>query len=697
MPNREHDTSAMVSSRNQLLGRAEFRLLWPLTILALAAVGLLVAGLVLGAGQVDRSVARHEEYLVRRGIEAQVRQIESSLAGQTVWDEAVLNLDNHFNPAWARANLPVYLRPVIGNWDYLVVDGDDQAIWASRNERPLPPATWGPFADDARLVIAEVRQLELRRGPLPAAPEEASKKVATPIVITRVEARDGRIYMWLASLVQPDFGKAQPRSATSSIVLAGGFITTANMAGVQRLYDLKNVRAVSDVRGVSPEDGRVTFSTIGGGASVGMAWTPQRPGHSLLLSSAWTILGVTISFGALALLMFNRTQTAARNLIATQRIQAEFLANMSHEIRTPLNGVNALSAALARTPLSPEQKAMADSIHGSGVMLQGFLSDILDLARLDADGMPFEAQPFHLKSAVTSVIDLLAEPARARGLDLRLDLAAETDALVVGDAVRLKQILINLLSNAIKFTDHGHVQLSVRPEAAADGATPRWRFEVRDTGIGFDPATKARLFQRFQQGDGAIARRFGGTGLGLAISREMAVRMGGDLEGDGAPGVGAVFTLLIALPPAAAPGSAPASEPPPAVDPPVSGSSLKVLVSEDHPVNRLVIETLLDELGAVVCSTENGREACEAFERDSFDLVLMDMQMPVMDGLTAIRWIRDLELSGARSRTPIIVVTANALPEHQAAALAAGADAFITKPLDADALGRTIETLRPAA
>jgi len=428
---------------------------------------------------------------------------------------------------------------------------------------------------------------------------------------------------------------------------------------------------------------------------ISLVWEAQHPGSDLLGQSVWIISGVVIVLAALAGLMAQSTRRAARGLAETNRAQAEFLANMSHEIRTPLNGVNALSEALAKTKLSTRQREMANTIHRSGLMLSRLLSDILDLARMDATGLSLVPEPFQLNDAVNAIADVMRPRAEEKDLTLQLDLdlGPATETWVLGDVTRLGQILANLLSNAIRFTQQGHVRLSVR--AATEAGPGVWRFEVEDTGVGFEPSQTERLFKRFQQADSSVTRRFGGMGMGLAIARELAEIMGGRLEGKGSPGIGAVFTLHLPLPMAKVVLPDP-EVPDGAIDILHLGkeTATRVLVSDDHPINRLVIETLLGELGMDFVSTENGLEACKAYETQAFDLILMDMQMPVMDGLTAIHRIRQHEEGLDRSQTPIIMISANALPEHRAAGIEAGADLFVTKPLSAESFFGALSALR---
>ncbi|ALL13055.1 hybrid sensor histidine kinase/response regulator [Caulobacter henricii] len=658
----------------------------------MTAIALLALSLVLGARQVDMRVRSHEEFLVHQGIRSETQQLLNALIPQTIWDEAVVNLDNQFSASWARDHIPIYLRQSIGPWNYLVVDGDDRAVWGSRDGNAMSAPDLEAFRRIAGPIVAEIRKQEAARGAIPKA-LTASETPRKAIVASQIEMRDGRPFLWIASLVQPDFCKAMPAKSKAAIVIGGDFISRARMDSLAQRYKLQQFRFEPGAGQVGSHEASTTFTSYPGATPVTLIWHPERPGADLLGQSLWAVCSVVVLLAALAALMSHSTRKAAHSLVANHRAQAEFLANMSHELRTPLNGVNALAEALSRTPLTESQREMAETIHKSGQMLSRLLSDILDLARIDAKGLSLEPAPFLLSGAVKSIVDVMAPRAREKGLDLQLDLPAAANRWVMGDVVRMAQILSNLLSNAIKFTDQGKVRVSV--QTSPDGNPDIWRFVVEDTGVGFGPSQQEVIFQRFQQGDGSVTRRFGGTGLGLAISRELANMMGGSLTGDGRTGVGAVFTLTLPLAETASPPQQLVATQIPENDIPAQDSTpLRVLVSEDHPINRLVIETLLHELGMTVLSTENGLEACEAFENQDFDLVLMDMQMPIMDGLTAIRRIRLHEAQRGRSQTPVIMITANALPEHEAASLEAGANLFLTKPLSAKSFCSALGTLK---
>ena len=367
------------------------------------------------------------------------------------------------------------------------------------------------------------------------------------------------------------------------------------------------------------------------------------------------------------------------------RAKSIFLANMSHELRTPLNGILGVAEALATSTSDSRQKEMVDLIATSARALEALLTDILDLARIEAGRLDIQNEPFDLGAMVRSVAALFAASAESKGLSFNLDLPDSAALTLSGDCMRLRQILNNLLSNAVKFTETGGVTLAV--ETDCSGGPCRVRFSVHDTGIGFVEEVGTRLFQPFEQSDSSITRRFGGTGLGLSICRRLVELMGGTIEARSVAGQGSTFSFEVTLAPATL-------EPVEAVETPEwTGRPLRVLLAEDHPVNRRVVELILEPVGIEVCSVENGELAVAEAATGSFDLILMDMQMPVMDGLEAVRCIRGREGEAGLPHVPICMLTANALPHFQAQALEAGADGFLTKPISAMALIQKITQL----
>lgn len=370
-----------------------------------------------------------------------------------------------------------------------------------------------------------------------------------------------------------------------------------------------------------------------------------------------------------------RSEVEREAAVHSNEVKSRFFANMSHEIRTPLNGVVAMADMLSRSALAGREREMVEVILDSGRMLERLLNDVLDFAKIEAGRLELEPRPFNLCDDLKSVLDLFAAKADAKGLQLRVLESPAAGGWFLGDSLRVRQVVSNLLSNAEKFTDFGHIEVSVGAEASA--SEERLVIRVRDTGCGFDAAAAERLFERFEQEDGSITRRFGGTGLGLPISRSLARMMGGDIQCEAAPGEGAVFEFSFRAARADPPAGASESTSLTAFDRPP-----QVLVVEDNPTNQKIIGMIL-ELAAIAPSfAENGEEACQMVAQERFDLVLMDLQMPVMDGLTATRKIRAWERETGAEPMAILAVSANAMVHQVEEALAAGADGHVSKPVN---------------
>ena len=381
---------------------------------------------------------------------------------------------------------------------------------------------------------------------------------------------------------------------------------------------------------------------------------------------------------------------------------------MSHELRTPLNGVLGFAELLAETPLDADQKDYTRTIRNSGAHLLQVVNDILDFSSIEKGSMKFESAPVAVADLVESSCLPIRKTAADKGLEFRCEVDPRVPEEITGDSRRICQILINLIANAVKFTAAGSVVLRVAP--ATRGDRPCLDFSVQDTGIGMSPGTIGNLFKPFTQADSKLSRRFEGTGLGLAISQRLAGVMGGKITVVSAPGQGSTFTFRIPLESPCAGGLASVPSPlsdrggnkpalteqrPPAQTGGTPAEGNPVLVVDDDSDNALLAGKMLEALGYRAEFAANGQQALDALGSKTFSAILMDMQMPVMDGLAATRRIRELEaLSG--TRVPIIALTANVLPIHKDICLAAGMDDYLSKPFKKDELAGKLARFLPA-
>ncbi len=466
------------------------------------------------------------------------------------------------------------------------------------------------------------------------------------------------------------------RSIAAAGLVIAIFLATAGQLATARLHDVLRRNLPPDIR-----------------SEIWDAVASWRVG-----SISVVVMIIAITVGALALahwwarrweLQCQVLTEATRRAEEASRVKNDFLAMISHELRTPMNGILGMHELLSSTALTPEQSRYAGLASDSARHLLGLLNDLLDLSKIEAGKLDIRDEPFDLRQQIAHATDLSAAKAAAANLDFSVTIEEGLPAVVSGDDDRLRQILVNLLGNAIKFTTRGSVSLSVT-QVSRSAASLTLRFSVEDTGPGIAPETLPGLFHPFTQGNSSLSRRYGGTGLGLSICRELTRRMGGHISADSRLGEGSKFTFTLPFRLATEAAPTPSRDEAPPAASVVPG--LRVLLAEDNPINQIVAARFLERLGCVVDIAADGRQVMERWRPGQYDVVLMDCQMPHMDGLEATRAIRSRE--SAASRTPIVALTANAMPEDRRRCLEAGMDDYLAKPISLldlqDALARAI-------
>lgn len=669
--------------------RARLQRILSAGIIAVAAVVLVVGGLVTYSVQaIDRVQVESETRLVERKVARALGRLRENMIAATVWNEAYTQTLAR-DQEWMQINYGDFFADYTKHDASVVYAPDGTPIQASRDSEPVTTESERPFISAVAPLVRRVKEeAQLKRA------AQTTLLVGLDAVVTREGTVDvgGVPYFVSVSTVVPE--DSETATSGPDPIVASGMAVSKFVPSLTEDLGLVAPILLVDAPSVGPS---VRLTDAAGHVLGRISWRPATPGASRLMG-AIPVLLVLLGLMVIALSVGVRRVYRLVNQLAeneqaldlslaqaeaSNAAKSQFLANMSHELRTPLNGIIALTELLERRQSDPTSSNMARTIVASGRTLEHVVNDILDVAKIEAGQLKFEIAPFNLVDVLSATVDLHRATAEAKGIRLELLIPPPAAGVYEGDRTRIGQVVSNLVSNAIKFTHSGSVRVTVRRRNGG------LRIYVADTGIGFDRSTADRLFQRFEQADVSTNRKYGGTGLGLSICRSLAEMMGGRIGVRSRSGAGSVFAVLLPLqrlgettPDHACAGdegqvSAAAN---------ASDAPLRILFADDHPVNRQVVALILEPLGIDLTQVEDGALAVEAYTNGTFDLVLMDVQMPVMDGLAATRAIREIERTTGRARTPIISLTANAMPEDIRRSLDAGSDTHLAKPIRPDTL-----------
>lgn len=674
-------------------------------IVALAAliVAIVVAGslglLFYTARAVDKLQVAEERALISNYLQGTERELIRHIISASIWDEAYTKLSPNFDTAWADLYIGGYFAAYMGHELSLVLDSQDRPVYAWRGQERIPSPDSAPFLKAAAPLVAGVRREETLRQ------DDILRRSGIGALITKsgVVFADGALHLVAISNVVPETDAIEPRPGPGYLVIS------ARRIDADFLADLNNDMRVADSHvGLATTDEAATLPIVSvNGETVGqVAWTPKKPGVDVMRNAIPLFSMVVIVLLLAGLAMAARIRVIFRELAANDaslqnamdelvraRDQAaaasvaksQFLANMSHEIRTPLNGILGMTQVMAREDLSPAQCDRLEVVRDSGQALLTVLNDILDISKIEAGKLEIDNHEFDLSIAVQAACNAFAGIADQKDVAFHIEIDENAQGIWWGDGARLRQVISNLASNAVKFTHQGQVRVFARR------LTGGIEISVHDTGIGIPVARQGELFQKFNQVDASTTRKFGGTGLGLAISRELVALMGGTMKVESIEAEGSAFTFDLPLEWRAPARSAPRATPSNPARTAGSHSVPSILAAEDNPTNQLILSALLEPFGVDLTLVANGRDAVEAFAQGRFEIVLMDVQMPVMNGVEATAAIRRLEIERGLPTTPILALSANVMSHQVAEYLAAGMSGFIPKPIEGAKLIAAIE------
>ena len=677
-------------------GRRAVRSLLTLGVIVVTIVALGGAALLaFAAVAVDRLQAREERVVVEQTLARALDRLASDVTAAAVWNQAYDKLRPGLDAGWMDAEIGSYYANNRGDDLTVALGPDDQPFYAWSGQGRVPPSSQAEMLRAARPLVASLRRQEASTG-RPARPTRPNTATVAHTAQGVVRS-GGQTYLVAVSAVTPETVGSPRRAGPAVVVLCAQRADLHLLPAL--IHEMRIRRPRIEAATPPPATGAVALRDPDGRSLGWLVWDPKQPGLDVVKQIAPLVLPGVLLLMVAGLALALRIRRVLRELDASEvgqkaamaelieaRDRAEranlaksqFLANMSHEIRTPLNGVLGMAQVMERSDLGSPHREHLKIIRDSGETLLAVLNDVLDLSKIEAGRLELDDHVFDLAETITSACRPFALLARQKDVAYVKEIAPEALGSWCGDSVRLRQVLSNLASNAVKFTHEGEIRLSV--VATPEGLS----FTLTDTGIGIAPDRIASLFEKFVQADSSTTRRFGGTGLGLAISRELVERMGGTLRMDSAPGKGSTFVFRLPfervdavdyLAPAADEGDI---------------RSLRILAAEDNLTNQFILRALLESAGVDLHTVANGREAVDAFHADEYDLILMDVQMPVMNGVEATRAIRERESEHSLSPTPILALSANVMSHQLDEYARAGMDGVVAKPVDA---GKLIEAI----
>jgi signal transduction histidine kinase/CheY-like chemotaxis protein len=674
------------------------------------ALALLILAVVLAGGaglmaytamSADRAQLGEERELMTHRLDSALNRLGFLVTAVGVWDESYDKLGGDVDAVWADIHVGRMSAENRIHEMTVVLDDHDTPIYAWRGLGRFAGPELQTFTQAAAPLIAEIRQEESVNRRLTHVPAAVGRKAS--LVQTGIVVVAGQPYMVAASIIAPGT-RAAPKGGRPAHVMVGAQRLDAAVLKYMQ-EDLRLTGLHLEIGDGGKADGaRISLVDVNGFVVGRIAWSPKRPGLDVFNHAAPAFAVAFLILLAAGLALAARIGAILRELAAGDgaldrtmselvraRDQADaasiaksqFLANMSHEIRTPLNGILGMAQVMAREDLSRAQEDRLNVIRDSGQTLLAVLNDVLDISKIEAGRMEIDNHEFDLAEAMDAACAAFSSLAAQKDVDLQVTIDPEAQGVWWGDGVRLRQVIANLVSNAVKFTADGDVGVEVAPCAFG------LRFIVRDSGIGIPAERLADLFQKFSQVDASTTRRFGGTGLGLAISRELVELMGGRMGVTSEAGQGSTFTFDLPLEkrgerrvPNRVAEAAPSAG---------DGPTARILAAEDNATNQLILKSLLEPMGVDLTVVANGREAVDAFRAGGFDLILMDVQMPEMNGVEAALAIRALEREGALAAIPILALSANVMSHQVAEYLAAGMTGFVPKPIEAGKLFAAIE------